>query len=146
MPNADVDSNLDYFTVNYRKAEYADKLLDEKFITESFAQLDNSFDTLYANRFIFGTSRVATLQDGTTSTIVYNGLKQLIAKALSNAAISNIDSIDVLSTTALATNIQIASSVTPLDCYSQILNLMFKLGQLNTVFAFGSNLGTTPVF
>jgi hypothetical protein len=124
MPNPDVDSNLDYFTTNYRVNMYKDKLLDEHFINESFAQLDNSLDLLYANRFIFGVDRTTTLQDGTTSTTFhYNGLKDLITTALTDTAITDIDSINVLGSSNCRNIDLSAETITDLNTFAQLNNL-----------------------
>jgi hypothetical protein len=145
MPDADIDANVDYFVANYRKGEYADRLLDEEFINESFAQLDASFETLYANRFLFGIDRTTTTQDGVTAVTHYNGIKDLIANAAASTAITAIDGLDVLSTTTVAKNIQLPSTLTDVDCFSQINNLMYKMSQINTVFTFGSKIDSaTP--
>jgi len=124
MPNANEDSNIDFFVNTYRKAEFADKLLTEEFINSSFEELDQSFELLYANRFLFGVDRISTTQDGTTGNVHYAGLVDLISRAKSDTAITSVDTIDVLGAQSCR-NIDLSNTdITDLNAFSQLNTLL----------------------
>jgi hypothetical protein len=137
MPDANTDSNIDFFLTNYRKQMYKDKLLDEHFITEGFESLNNSLDILYANRFIFGVDRLSSAPNATQATTHYSGLKDLITKAVADTAVTNINTIDLMSATPTR-NIDLSANTSALDTFSQLNNLANKMGNINSVFAYGN--------
>jgi hypothetical protein len=138
LPNPAVDSNVDYFVENYKNGEYADIMVDGKFEAEfvegAFAQLEESSKLLYANRLLFGTDK----KNKAGATLHYKGLKDLISIAKSAAAITSIDNIQLIGGEDKATNIDLSDeSITDLDAFSQINNLLYKLSQINDCFTCG---------
>jgi hypothetical protein len=142
MPNPKENTNKDFFVQNYMFNEFADQLLDKHFIDESFAELDSSFDLLYANRFIFGVDRISTTMDGITSNLHYAGLKDLITKAKSDTAATDVDSLNVLASKPTRYFDLSGTSITDLNAFSQLNNLEYKLSQVQTFATFGSSTDT----
>jgi len=141
MPDADIDANKDYFIQNFTQGSLADKKVEDV-VSEAFSQLQPCFDTLYANRLAFGTNKMTTTYGSAAAQSVhYNGLKDLFETAKSDSAVTDVDNIDVLDNVPHR-YIDLASSTSWLETFASIKMLAFKMSQLNTAFAFGTDSET----
>jgi len=148
-PDPYSDANIDYAVTNYKNGEYADVLLDEKWVNEAFANLsEKQLETLNATRLIIGNNADGyfhrLLPDGTEAK--YATLKSLIASAKTDTAITNVDDINLFPTAITnCRNIDLsASSLSDLEVFSQLNNLDYKLANPNQVFQAGNT--TTAVY
>jgi purine-nucleoside phosphorylase len=124
--------------------EYADIMVDGKFtsefIDEAFKQMENSFNLLYANRIYFGVDK--PLSASTTGH--YKGLKDLISIAKSSTAIESVDNIVLIGGAGKATNIDLSdTSISDLNAFSQLNNLLFKVSNVNDCFTVGLDASDT---
>jgi len=142
LPDETADTSIDFFVNTYRLGTLESKQADEM-ISKIFANQKLAGEMLYLNRFLLGTDKLTTHLDGTTTTTHYSGLKDLYNFAAAESAVSSIDNIDVLGTTPVHhIDLSLNSESTAEEQMSEILNLPFKLSQMNTVFSYKTSAGS----
>jgi len=149
IPDSDNDSNVDYFTQNYKVTDLAAERVEEG-INQAFANLSDSLDLLNANRVYFGHDFQVTKYGTTTSvTAHFNGLADIFSSASADdpTYIDQVADLDVWGYSSsqpghrhfdLTQGSTSSVVITPLKVFATLNTIDFKLSQPNSIFASGN--------
>jgi hypothetical protein len=136
MADPDVDGNIYQNRLDYKKSSYKKMLLasGEKFIEESFAQLQASADLFADNSIILG--RDVTV-DGVAD-VHMTGYKDLVATCAKDA-VSHVNDDGGAKTRNVVYSPATSEKESRIEALVQLNQLLFQMANPNTYFAYGND-------